>query len=150
MRRVNWAGSPQDVCPGHTGRVDRQLGLCASRSSLAEHEIIEIDRPASERQLAFVGPSEIQHVVHEPLHVDGVFEASLERCRIRHARTGLLDLHGGAQAGQWRAQLMGGIRHESALAGHLAVEALEHVIHRRGELGDLVVRVGDRDPAVEV
>ena len=61
-----------------------------------------------------------------------------------------VDLELGPHAGEWGAQLVGGVGDEALLAPAGLLEAVEHLVHRAGQPGDLVVAGGLRDAPVEV
>ncbi len=107
----------------------------SSSSIVSEHKAL----------LAGVDASERQKIAHQQIEPTGVFCQAAERLLIFLGRAwtleGKLDL--GGQRGQWRAELMRGVRRESPLPLQRAVDAIEHAVERRGQTSNLV-RTCDR------
>ncbi len=49
----------------------------------------------------------------------------------------------GAQAGQWRAQIMGDVARDFLHARHQALDLVEHLVEIDGKLVELIARAGD-------
>ena len=114
-------------------------------------------------------PRQLDEIVAGPARrVGALFRASSSRSSTRRWRptissstlscvaavgpvgVGEVDLELGAHAGERAAQLVGRVGDEPPLASAGLLDPLEHVVHRAGQAGDLVVAAGHRHPAMEV
>ena len=93
----------------------------------------------------------MQQVLDGLLHADDLVEhAPLGRRQVGGLRVRLVDLELGAHAGERAPQLVGGIGDEALLLDARVLDPLEHVVHRPGQPGDLVVTRWLGHPPVEV
>ena len=137
-----------------TWAADTPGGRCAAaapgRAQLVEHDVIEID-PFGTVRATGVGAGEEQQVVDHPLHRHDLLQLTRPRGRdVGRLRVASVDLQLGAHAGERRAQLVRGVGDELLLAARGVLQAGEHLVHRHGEAGDLVVTGRLGNPPVEL
>jgi len=87
----------------------------------------------------FVGLGEQQELLDEVFEAVGLLRGQFGNARPRRAiGVGQADLQGGADGGEWAAQLVEASATNRALAAGGVVEAVEHLVHGFGEVPDFI------------
>src|SRR5690349_15134579 len=108
----------------------------------AVEQLVNVERLRTERKLAYVEAGEQEQVVGE-LREPVCFLADRAECGLElFGAAGKVEseLDLGADKRERGAQLVARVGDEAALALHRALEPGEHLVQRRPEPGDLVVR----------
>ena len=128
--------------PGDAGRGQLQgvLGHRREVQQLAARHALVADGQDQQRLDHVLGP------------VDGPADAGGHVLELAGGavRLGQDDVDGGAHHGQRGAQLVRGVRDEPALRGERQVESLQHVVEGVGQLLELVLGPGQREPLAQV